>query len=161
MSIQLNCTGQSPCSELLTSLSPQSISSNGYVKVKPTLQIAGDEFPNVYACGEITDTETPCPNARSAMRQAATVARNVLRVADGKKPKYVYKHHWVDTFIKLTLGLVCSAGLCRCEDLTDQGTGSFCNLHGRWTFGFNVQDQGQRFDNDDCIDLVTIRTEAV
>ncbi|KAK9441680.1 Pyridine nucleotide-disulfide oxidoreductase, NAD-binding domain protein [Metarhizium brunneum] len=105
----LNCTGQSPCSELLSSLSPQSISTNGYIKVKPTLQIADDECPNVYACGEVADTETPCPNARSAMRQAATVAKNILSVVDGKQPKHVYRHHWVDTFIKLTLGLDRSA----------------------------------------------------
>ncbi|TWU75876.1 hypothetical protein ED733_005645 [Metarhizium rileyi] len=105
----LNCTGQSPCSDVLRSLSPQSVSSDGHIQVKPTLQIADDEFPNIYACGDVTDTETPCPNARSAMRQAATVARNVLRVVDGKQPTHVYRHHWVDSFIKLTLGLDRSA----------------------------------------------------
>lgn len=104
--MQLNCTGQSPCSELLAGLSPQSISSGGYIRVKPTLQIADEAYSNIYACGDVADTETPCPNARSAMRQAATVAANVLSVVDGRKPERVYRHHWVDTFIKLTLGLV-------------------------------------------------------
>ncbi|KAK2606244.1 hypothetical protein QQS21_003292 [Conoideocrella luteorostrata] len=102
---QVNCTGQAPCSQVLASVSPNSISPNGYIKVKPTLQVADEELSHVYACGDVADTETPCPNARSALRQATTVARNVLRAVDGKEPKYEYRSHWADTFIKLTLGL--------------------------------------------------------
>lgn len=75
--------------------------------MKPTLQITDERYPNIYACGDVTDMpQVPCPNARSAMRQAATVAKNLLRSIDGKKPSREYEHHWADTFIKLTLGLV-------------------------------------------------------
>lgn len=114
---QLNCTGQKPASEILSGLAPQLISSAGYIKVKDTLQLDDDCLSNIYACGEVTDTNVPCPNARSAMRQANTVAKNVVRAINGKSPKHKYKHHWVDTFIKLTLGLVSESHSSKAEQL--------------------------------------------
>lgn len=90
----------------MSKLSPASISPSGHLRVKPTLQLADDKLPNVYACGDVADTKTPNPNARSAMRQASIVAENVLSVATGGKPRYTYENSWSDGMIKLTLGLV-------------------------------------------------------
>ncbi|TGJ84988.1 hypothetical protein E0Z10_g3786 [Xylaria hypoxylon] len=101
----VDCTGQQPSSGILSKLSPASISTSGHLQVKPTLQLADGKFPNVYACGDVADTKTPNPNARSAMRQASIVADNVLLTATGRKPQYKYENSWSDGVIKLTLGL--------------------------------------------------------
>ncbi|KND86892.1 Apoptosis-inducing factor 2 [Tolypocladium ophioglossoides CBS 100239] len=101
----VNCTGQKPSSEILANLSPSIISPNGHIKVKSTLQVADVQLPNVYACGDVANTNTPNPNARSAMRQAAVVADNILLVARGKDPRNEYANYWPDGVIKLTLGL--------------------------------------------------------
>ncbi|KAL7938588.1 FAD/NAD(P)-binding domain-containing protein [Trichoderma chlorosporum] len=101
----MNCTGQRPLSDLIADISPNSISSTGHIKVKPTLQIADDSLPHVYTCGDVAETNTPNPNSRSAMRQATVVADNILLAAAGKKPSYKYENLWADGVIKLTLGL--------------------------------------------------------
>lgn len=103
----MNCTGQRPLSDVIASLSPNSISSTGHIKVNPTLQIADDSLPNVYTCGDVAETRTPNPNSRSAMRQATVVADNILLAVSGKQPRYTYENYWADGVIKLTLGLVC------------------------------------------------------
>ncbi|KAF4976769.1 hypothetical protein FZEAL_6602 [Fusarium zealandicum] len=101
----INCTGQRPASDILKGLVPSAISESGHIKVKSTLQIDDDAFPNIYACGDVADTKTPNPNGRSASRQADVVADNVLLVARGKGPTYTYRNSWADGIIKLTLGL--------------------------------------------------------
>jgi NADH dehydrogenase FAD-containing subunit len=106
---QINCTGQKPHSELIAQLSPSCISETGHIKIKPTLQIADDAYPNIYVCGEVADTKTPNPNARSASRQAWVVAANILKLVQGKKPTEKYENFWADGLIKLTLGLVSAA----------------------------------------------------
>ncbi|KAL3954594.1 hypothetical protein ACCO45_010157 [Purpureocillium lilacinum] len=98
---QIDCTGQKPSSQVIESLVPTAISQ----VVKETLQIDAAHVPNVYACGDVADTHTPNPNARSAMRQATVVAENVLLVTQGKEPKHKYTNLWADGVIKLTLGL--------------------------------------------------------
>lgn len=84
------------------------MSDSGYIKVKPTLQLADDKYPNIYSCGDVTDMEVPTPNARSAMQQSIVAADNILLAIEGKAPTNVYTHKWPESFIKLTLGLVCT-----------------------------------------------------
>ncbi|POR35563.1 Putative apoptosis-inducing factor [Tolypocladium paradoxum] len=102
---QINCTGQQPASDVVSGLSEAAISSTGHINVKDTLQIADDDLPNVYACGDVAESEAPNPNARVAMRQAAVVAENILQAARGGRPTHTYKTYWADGVIKLTLGL--------------------------------------------------------
>ncbi|KAI1182855.1 hypothetical protein F5B17DRAFT_443924 [Nemania serpens] len=90
----LDCTGQRPSSSIMSELSPASISPSGHLRL-----------PNVFACGDVADTKTPNPNARSAMRQASVVAENILSAATGGKPRHEYENNWSDGVIKLTLGL--------------------------------------------------------
>ncbi|OTA98835.1 hypothetical protein M426DRAFT_17053 [Hypoxylon sp. CI-4A] len=101
----VNCTGQRPDSKLIAQLSPKSISASGHILTKPTLQIQDDSFPNIYTCGDVSETNTANPNSRSAMRQATIAAFNVLSGTEGKKPDEKYFSHWLDGGIKLTLGL--------------------------------------------------------
>lgn len=102
----MDCTGQRPSSSIISELSPASISPSGHLRVKPTLQLADEKLHNVYACGDVADTKTPNPNARSAMRQASVVAENILSIATGGKARHEYENNWSDGVIKLTLGLV-------------------------------------------------------
>ncbi|OAA77917.1 FAD-dependent pyridine nucleotide-disulfide oxidoreductase [Akanthomyces lecanii RCEF 1005] len=101
----INCTGQKPNSSILSTLSPTSISSSGYIKVKPTLQLLDENFQNIYSCGDVTDTDVPTPNARSAMQQSVVAAENILLAIEGKAPEHEYRHNWPESLIKLTLGL--------------------------------------------------------
>ncbi|KAI4862962.1 FAD/NAD(P)-binding domain-containing protein [Hypoxylon rubiginosum] len=101
----INCTGQRPDSKLIAQLSPSSISESGHILTKPTLQVQDDSLPNIYACGDVSETNTTHPNSRSAMRQAVVCAYNILSGTEGKKPKDTYEPHWLDGVIKLTLGL--------------------------------------------------------
>ncbi|KAM6527807.1 hypothetical protein FALCPG4_008848 [Fusarium falciforme] len=101
----INCVGQKPASDILKTLVPGAITESGHIKVKPTLQIADDAFPNIYACGDVADTKTANPNGRSANRQADVAADNVLQTLRGKKPSYTFTNYWADGIIKLTLGI--------------------------------------------------------
>ncbi|KAK7753510.1 hypothetical protein SLS62_004585 [Diatrype stigma] len=114
--VLIKCTGQRPASHLIADLSPSSVLATGQVRVKSTMQIADDEFPNVYACGDVAETGTPNPNARSADRQAAIAADNVLSAIQGKAPSREYIPNFMDGVIKLTLGLEKSVGYARDGD---------------------------------------------
>lgn len=162
---QINCTGQRPLSEVLSNLSPSSISSTGHIKIKPTLQIADDSLPNVYACGDVADTNTPNPNARSAMRQATIVAENILLAVAGQTPRHIYDNAWADGAIKLTLGLVrCPLPIVFCVgySLCTNGIfpGSFTHEPWRWHIGSPLCDQRKGRSSHVCHVLVASGGEA-
>ncbi|RYP41187.1 hypothetical protein DL767_001191 [Monosporascus sp. MG133] len=114
--VLINCTGQRPASQLLADLSPDSVLETGQIRVKSTLQITDDSFPNVYACGDVAETGTQNPNARSAMRQGTIAAENVLLAIQGKAPRYEYIPHFADGAIGLTVGLQHSVAYLRDGD---------------------------------------------
>ncbi|RYP68220.1 hypothetical protein DL769_005560 [Monosporascus sp. CRB-8-3] len=114
--VLINCTGQRPASQLVADLSPDSVLETGQIRVKPTLQITDDSFPNVYACGDVAETGTQNPNARSAMRQGMIAAENVLLAIQGKAPRYEYIPHFADGAISLTVGLQHSVAYVRDGD---------------------------------------------
>ncbi|KAI8953266.1 hypothetical protein F4801DRAFT_576720 [Xylaria longipes] len=101
----VNCAGQKSNSTPIAELSPKSITATGRVLVKPTMQIDDDSLPNVYVCGDVTETNTPNPNSRTARGQAAIAADNVVLAIDGYKPTNKYTPQWLEGSIKLTLGL--------------------------------------------------------
>lgn len=103
---QVKCIGQKPNSHILDDISSAAISDSGYIKVLPTLQIADKTHCNIYAIGDVAETNIPMPNARSARQQASIAASNILSSVKGKSPSTFYKYHWMEGFIKLTLGLV-------------------------------------------------------
>ncbi|KAH8683475.1 hypothetical protein BGZ61DRAFT_480519 [Ilyonectria robusta] len=101
----INCTGQKPASGILKDLAPETVTESGHIKVKPSLQIDNDEFPNIYACGDVADTKTPNPNGRSAYRQADVASDNVLLAIREKKPRFTFETSFADGIIELTLGM--------------------------------------------------------
>ncbi|CAL3972305.1 hypothetical protein PZA11_004548 [Diplocarpon coronariae] len=76
-------TGQTPQSEIVRQLSPQSVDKNHFVKVKKTLQLVDERFPNVFAIGDVADTGAH-KAARPAARQASLVAENIAHSVAGE-----------------------------------------------------------------------------
>jgi NADH dehydrogenase FAD-containing subunit len=103
-SYKIKCTGQRPASGILSSLSPSSISDSGTIQVKPTLQIADPDYPNIYAFGDVAATGGP-RMGRAATFQASTVAKNILRSISGGQ-LVEYRTLVLETAIDLSLGIV-------------------------------------------------------
>src|SRR3569833_2989914 len=101
---KVNCTGQTPNSQLLMGLSPNSINAKGYIRVKPTMQVADDTLPNVYAVGDVADAGIINTNGRMATFQGMIAASNILLQLIGEDPRYVLGSPWILESIKLTLG---------------------------------------------------------
>ncbi|PBP24286.1 hypothetical protein BUE80_DR004847 [Diplocarpon rosae] len=76
-------TGQTPQSEIVKQLSPQSVGEDQFVKVKKTLQLFDERFPNVFALGDVADTGAH-KAARPAARQATLVADNIAHLVAGE-----------------------------------------------------------------------------
>ena len=53
------CTGQTPQSQILQSLSSKAIDDSGFIKTKSTLQIQDDSLPNVFAVGDVAASGAP------------------------------------------------------------------------------------------------------
>ncbi|OQV00302.1 hypothetical protein CLAIMM_05819 [Cladophialophora immunda] len=117
----IQCTGQSPNSELLKSFSPSSVSgSSGAILVDKTLRVRDAPSRNIFALGDVVDLPGP-KMGRAATMQGFLVAENIVRAvrADKKGAKEKagtntnttgtalkkYKPSMVDSSIELTLGL--------------------------------------------------------
>lgn len=76
---------------------------NGFLRIRPTMQLLDKKYSNIFAVGDIADTGAQ-KAARPGSAQAAVVAKNILSLIEGKKAE--------DTFVKgpgaihLTLGMV-------------------------------------------------------
>ncbi|KAI8348338.1 hypothetical protein B0O80DRAFT_390564 [Mortierella sp. GBAus27b] len=78
--LQILCTGMTPQSDLLGKLSPSSINpTNRLVKTKPSLQIADDNFPNIYTAGDVADLED-VKTGGAAWQQAEVCMRNICKM---------------------------------------------------------------------------------
>ncbi|KAI4756535.1 putative oxidoreductase [Aureobasidium sp. EXF-3400] len=95
-------TGQTPQSELIRALSPESIDDAGFVRVRRTLQIHDTNFPNIFAVGDVADTGAH-KAARPALRQAPVVVENIQHLANDE----TLEHYEVaeGPSIHLSLGL--------------------------------------------------------
>lgn len=67
------------------------------------MQFQDPKYPNLFALGDIADTGLR-KAARPGGPQAATVAKNILAMIEGKKPEEVFPPF--PTAIHITLGLV-------------------------------------------------------
>lgn len=102
--------GQKPNNELISCLekvgSPALINpKNGFICVRPTLQLLDPQYGHIFAVGDIADTGAH-KAARPGAAQAKVVAQNILDLVEGKQPgeEIVIS----PPGIHLTLGLVCS-----------------------------------------------------
>ena len=99
--------GSKPNTQLLTSLGPDVLSMNGFVKITETFQL--QEYPNVFALGDIIDVKEQ-KQAAKAQAQAELVAANVLSFAAGQPPKKRYKGSF--EVILVTIGKVRRLRVC-------------------------------------------------
>ncbi|OJJ45264.1 hypothetical protein ASPZODRAFT_133905 [Penicilliopsis zonata CBS 506.65] len=99
----VKCVGQSPNSQVISALSPSSVSPSGHIRTRPTLQIADMDFHNIFAAGDILDG-IPLKNGRAACEQGQLVARNVVRDIQGRA-MLQYHQRWWEGMTKMTLGL--------------------------------------------------------
>ncbi|ETS85423.1 hypothetical protein PFICI_03448 [Pestalotiopsis fici W106-1] len=82
--------GQTPNTQFLSGLAPSSQDSlvnpaNGFIRVKPTLQLADPKYPNIFAVGDVADSGAH-KAARPGGAQAAVLARNLVAMIEGKEP---------------------------------------------------------------------------
>ncbi|XPS77717.1 hypothetical protein M3J09_009744 [Ascochyta lentis] len=97
-------TGQTPQSDLLRNLAPEVIDDQSFIKVKDTLQIQHDSYPNIFALGDIAATKAH-KAARPAIVQAEVVARNIQRLLSSGSEE-LEKYQVTDpAAIHLTLGI--------------------------------------------------------
>ncbi|CAI7660212.1 unnamed protein product [Penicillium bialowiezense] len=102
-------TGQTPNNQLVSDLKPSSADGksivnpeNGFIRVRPTMQLLDEQYSNLFAVGDIADTGAQ-KAARPGSAQAAVVAKNIVSLIEGKSAD--------DTFVKgpgaihLTLGM--------------------------------------------------------
>lgn len=94
-------TGQTANNELVRTLPDQINPENGFIRVRPTLQLK--DYPNIFAVGDIADTGAH-KAARPGAAQAAAVAKNVRAMIEGQAP--TEKINIEPAAIHLTLGLV-------------------------------------------------------
>lgn len=98
-------TGQTPQSEILKTLAPDCIDAHSFIKVKDTLQIQDDRFPNIFALGDIAATRAH-KAARPALKQAEVVTRNIQHLLSNSAEEGLEKYEVTDpTAIHLTLGI--------------------------------------------------------
>jgi NADH dehydrogenase FAD-containing subunit len=67
MSLWVNCVGKHPKSALIDNLSRTSVSESGHIRVRSTLQIENPAFNNIYAAGDVIQSEG-LRNARGGYR---------------------------------------------------------------------------------------------
>ena len=101
-------TGQTPNTQFLSTLPPSSPDSlinpaNGFVRVRPTLQLRDPEYPHLFAVGDVADSGAH-KAARPGAGQAQVVAKNILALVEGREPSEEIEVN--PAAIHLTLGLV-------------------------------------------------------
>ncbi|KAJ5533676.1 hypothetical protein N7494_010228 [Penicillium frequentans] len=98
----IKCVGQTPNSNLVHFLSTETFTPSGHIRVKPSLQVLDDAFPQIYAAGDVIEAG-PIKNARSAVQQAQVVADNIICNIRGQR-QIEYRQQWWEGTTKLTLG---------------------------------------------------------
>lgn len=100
-------TGQTPNSDLIQTLVPSTADplinpENGFIRIRPTMQLQDPLYRNIFAVGDIADTGLR-KAARPGSAQAAVVARNIHALINGKITEETYPR--MPAAIHLTLGM--------------------------------------------------------
>jgi len=84
-------TGGTPRGEIIQTLSPALYNPKTHsIKVKPTLQVADDQYPNIFAAGDVADNG----DAKQAYKvglHVPVIAKNIKSLIQGQTPSAVYK----------------------------------------------------------------------
>jgi NADH dehydrogenase FAD-containing subunit len=104
------CIGMTPNNSLLKAFSPETINEeNGFVKVKPTMQIQDDRFTNIFAAGDVID-HTDVKTGSFAWMQGLAVLTNIRKMINGATQEELEPYQSRDmALIKLILGKVRSS----------------------------------------------------
>ncbi|KAI8877419.1 FAD/NAD(P)-binding domain-containing protein [Backusella circina FSU 941] len=103
--LAITCIGMTPNSGLLQEFAPDCINKeNGFVKVKPTMQIDDDNVTNIFAAGDVTD-HSDVKTGHFAWMQGLACLTNIRKLIDGASQEELvpYKSRGVPV-IKLYLG---------------------------------------------------------
>ncbi|RAO69147.1 uncharacterized protein BHQ10_005159 [Talaromyces amestolkiae] len=96
------CTGQTPQSDIIKSLSPECINQNGFIQTSTTLQISDARYPNIFAIGDVAETGAH-KAAKPGSKQAALVVRNIQHIISNEPlEEYILSE---PPGIHLTLGI--------------------------------------------------------
>lgn len=100
-------TGQRPNNGMIQSLATKNPDglinpANGFIRINKTLQIQDDQYPNIFAVGDIADTGLH-KAARPGAAQAKVVASNILSLIEGQKATAEYQNS--PRAIHLSMGL--------------------------------------------------------
>lgn len=87
-SVQLATQGPRPNTEFIATLGSDTLTDRGYVRVKPTLQLASHS--DIYAAGDIIDWAEQ-KQAAKTHAHAAVITANILSNLSGEKPAKEYK----------------------------------------------------------------------
>lgn len=101
------CIGMTPNSSMIKELAPDAINKDtGFVKVKPTMQIQDDRFPNIFAAGDVTD-HTDVKTGHYAWMQGCAALVNIRKLIDGATQEELEPYKSKDlALIKMILGKV-------------------------------------------------------
>lgn len=105
----LLCTGQTPRSDLLTSFAPTAITADGFIDVRPTMQIhpsspSSQLEPKIFALGDIANSGAG-KSVRSAMGQIDVIKSNILSLINPKPNHQLAQFVPGPSAIHLSLGL--------------------------------------------------------
>ncbi|KAI1741961.1 FAD/NAD(P)-binding domain-containing protein [Xylaria scruposa] len=105
--VVIPATGQTPNTQFLSTLPASSEDSlinptNGFIRVRPTLQFKDPAYPNLYAVGDVADSGAH-KAARPGSFQAQVLVKNILDMVEGREPSG--KIEVAPPAIHLTLGL--------------------------------------------------------
>ncbi|KAI0536849.1 hypothetical protein GGR58DRAFT_375744 [Xylaria digitata] len=100
-------TGQTPNTQFFSTLPASSEDSlinptNGFIRVRPTLQLQDPNYPHLFAVGDVADSGAH-KAARPGVNQAQVVAKNILDFIEGREPSE--KIEITPPGIHLSLGL--------------------------------------------------------
>ena len=99
------CIGMTPNNALLKAYAPDCVSKeNGFIKVKPTMQIQDDKFHNIFAVGDVAD-HTDVKTGHFAWMQGLAALANIRKMIDGATQDELEPYKSKDVaLIKLILG---------------------------------------------------------
>lgn len=102
----IQATGQKPNSEILASLPASSADghvnpANGFIRVKPTMQLPDPKYPNIFAVGDVADTGAQ-KSVKAAGPQTETILNNIQALIEGKEAKATFTP--IRPGIHMTLG---------------------------------------------------------
>ncbi|KAJ5086235.1 hypothetical protein NUU61_007542 [Penicillium alfredii] len=101
-------TGQTPNNQMVANLKPTSGTDaivnpdNGFIRIRPTMQFQDEQYPHLFAVGDIADTGAQ-KAARPGAAQAAVVAKNIQSLIEGRAPDEAFVKG--PGAIHLTLGM--------------------------------------------------------